>query len=138
MKNPINSAISWPVNGEHIRIDQNSPVVSLKGWATGDGNSGGKITKVEVSVDDGKTWKDAELTFQEKKDAAKNKVFSWTLWKYDIDVKHLKDNKNEISVTVRSYDSTGNKQDKNMDELYNLRGLLNNSPHNIKFTYSYS
>jgi len=56
----------------------------LKGWAIGDGEKGTQIKKVQVSLDDGSTWKDAEIVKSEKTDSTK--VFSWSLWKYDLDL----------------------------------------------------
>lgn len=63
MTNPINSAISWPMQGEHIEVKKDSPVISIQGWAIGDGFDGAKVKKVEISIDGGKTWKEAKLTF---------------------------------------------------------------------------
>jgi hypothetical protein len=54
----------------------------LKGWAIGDGETGAKITKVEISLDEGRTWNDANLDESEDKDESNAKVFSWTLWNY--------------------------------------------------------
>ena len=68
-------------------VNKNDPKIEIKGYAVGDGISGGKITKVELSFDEGKSWKEASLIAQENKDPSKNKVFSWTLWKYDLDLK---------------------------------------------------
>lgn len=37
-------------------------MIEIKGWAIGDGLTGGKIKKVELSFDDGQTWKEATIT----------------------------------------------------------------------------
>lgn len=64
-------------------------------------------------------------------DKPSGKVFSWTLWKYKLDTSQLKGKK--VSVKVRAHDSLGNVQDGDIKNLYNLRGILNNAPHEINF-----
>lgn len=58
------------------------------------------------------------------------KVFSWTLWKYNLDTSRTR---GDIQVQVRAVDSKGNVQDGEISKLYNLRGILNNAPHVINF-----
>lgn len=59
------------------------------------------------------------------------KVFSWTLWKYTLDTSSIR---GKVSVMARATDSKGNSQDKPLQELFNLRGILNNAPHEVEFT----
>ena len=63
-------------------------------------------------------------------DKPSGKVFSWTLWKATIDAQI----DSEITVQVRAIDSKGKVQDGDITKLYNLRGILNNSPHQVQFT----
>jgi len=63
-------------------------------------------------------------------DKPSGKVFSWTLWKYNLDTSKIKGN---VSVQVRAIDNKGNIQDGDISKLYNLRGILNNAPHEINF-----
>ncbi len=65
-------------------------------------------------------------------DKPKGKVFSWTLWKASIDAKDFVDS--QAVVQVRAVDSKGKVQDGDIKKLYNLRGILNNSPHQVQFT----
>lgn len=53
--------------------------------AVGEGTAGAKVTKIVVSSDDGKTWKDAKIVKSENKDPNK-KVFSWVHWECDVKV----------------------------------------------------
>ena len=78
----INSVICVPEDGSEVTVDKTHPKIELKGYAIGDGQSGGKITKVELSFDEGKSWNEAQLVAQEDKDPSKCKVFSWTIWTY--------------------------------------------------------
>jgi len=78
-----------------------------------------------VSLDDGKTWQDADLTQREKN---KDKTFSWTLWRMDIPA-----NQSKVTAMVRAVDSDGTVQNGRMEDMFNARGLLNTSPHTISF-----
>ena len=60
------------------------------------------------------------------------RVFSWVLWDSEVDPrKHAKDGK--MRVTVRSIDKDGNTQDKKVEDIVNIKGMLNNAPHTIEF-----
>ncbi len=65
--------IMVPSNGSSVNLSENQGSVILGGVAYA-GNRG--ISRVEVSVDGGKTWKDAAI----KKPLA---ALTWTLWAYD-------------------------------------------------------
>lgn len=52
----INSVISQPLEGQHIALYAQQPVITIKGVAVGDGMSGARVERVEVSFDEGKTW----------------------------------------------------------------------------------
>lgn len=99
----------------------------------GDGGSGGRVEKVEVSFDEGKTWHEAQITEREHKDP-KKKTFSWVQWRYDLAVSPSK-NTETVSVMVRCHDSTGHTQDKTLEEIFNLSGTMVNHPMKIEFNY---
>ncbi len=61
---PLNSVI-----GSVTRKDSDS--ILVKGYAIFRGDV--QVAKVEVTIDDGKTWHEARITYQEGK-------WSWTLW----------------------------------------------------------
>ena len=82
MGNVINSAIAYPETDIEILYDGKGPI-EISGWATGDGAKGTQIEKVEVSFDEGETWHEAHDYIKEQKEQGK-KVFSWTLWKYNL------------------------------------------------------
>ena len=104
----INSVISQPLAGQNIKVYAEKPRIVLKGVAVGSGHHGGRVTKVEVSFDNGKTWKEAKITQREKKDEDK-KVFSWVQWKYVLPIDPKEKNK-KMSVMVRCEDSSGANQ----------------------------
>lgn len=77
--------------------------------AVGNGGDGARVIKVEVSFDEGETWKEAVIDKKEIKDE-NAKVFSWVLWKYDLKVeKPPNEFPKKMTVMVRSFDSAGNK-----------------------------
>lgn len=129
----INSVISAPYKDQHIKIYNQHPVITFKGVAVGDGGSGAKVEKVELSFDGGKTWNVATITQRELKDPGK-KVFSWVQWRYEHRVPVTKGTQSLMAM-VRCYDSTGHTQDKTLEEIYNLSGTMVNSPLKVPFTY---
>ena len=58
MFNVINSAIVQPANGSVVSIGKDNEV-PLSGYASGDGETGVPIEKVQLSFDNEKTWVDA-------------------------------------------------------------------------------
>lgn len=82
----LNSAVGYPVNGQTIeRTSVQGGMLEISGWAHGHGEKGTQAVKVEISIDDGKTWLEAQDYIKEDKEPGK-KVFSWTLWKYNLDI----------------------------------------------------
>lgn len=80
--------------------------MTIAGYATGDGNKGTFARVIQVSLDGGKSWKNATITHMENK-AQDKKVFSWTLWKYDIDVSDLPVGEHTLSPMARVITSDG-------------------------------
>ncbi|PSN75384.1 sulfite oxidase-like protein [Corynespora cassiicola Philippines] len=78
---PINSVIGVPKANSTVRRDENG-AIEVRGYALPSG-SDGPITRVEVSVDDGKTWKDAELLGAREGEQAELK-WAWCLWRADV------------------------------------------------------
>lgn len=103
----INSAIAYPAENSKHLVSKSSPYVELKGWATGCQAKGTPVNKVEISIDGGQTWKEAEITHRENKDHTKFKVFTWVFWHYKVDVSNL-DPKEKVTAMVRAWDIEGN------------------------------
>ena len=63
--------------------------------------------KVEISFDGGSTWNEAHDYIKEKRDPGK-KVFSWTLWKYYLDInEQVRPDNKPVRVIVRATGSDG-------------------------------
>lgn len=120
---PINSAIGFPVEGQSL----NGPSVEIKGWAHGEGSAGTQATQVELSIDGGESWRKVDELVMEDKPKGK-KVFSWTLWKYKLNTSAIR---GDLNILVRAIDSKGDVQEGKIEDLYNLRGILNSAPHEV-------
>lgn len=104
--NPINSVI-----GEVQRREDGT--LEVVGYAVS-GAAGGQVKRVEVSANRGKTWEEAEITYQEGK-------WSWTLWRATVPVAQEGASDEERVVWSRATDESGRTQALSMD--WNLRGV---------------
>lgn len=130
----VNSAIGDPINKEVVTIAKDTPFYTIKGYAVGNQANGVPVDRVELTFDGGKTWVKSTIVQKEEK-APGSKVFSWVLWEHKVNLlEHMNPATNTVTVTCKCYDVEGNTQDKTMEEINNLKGLLNNTPHTIEFT----
>jgi len=126
---PVNSVIasvSISPNQVGATLDENMLIV--KGYAMGAGGDGGRIAGVEVSADQGRSWKEATLTYQEGR-------WSWTLWECELDVSGTKEaqvettisseGKRELGLLCRARDEKGDIQ--KPECAWNLRGVAYNA-----------
>lgn len=107
----INSVIATPQNGETIYLSSNG-TCEVKGYAVPQGDQG-PIIRVEVSVDDGHTWMDAELSGCPQG----NGKWCWALWRASIALERG----SMVSIYSRATDSGGNTQPRVSP--WNLRGV---------------
>jgi len=90
----VKSVIAYPSNG--TTVETGKPI-SIRGAAwTGDA---GRIVGVEVSVDQGRTWKSAQLTGQSTN-------FGWRLWNFPW----TPSGERHLTVLARARDSSGDIQ----------------------------
>ncbi|KAI0925853.1 hypothetical protein AcV5_008469 [Taiwanofungus camphoratus] len=102
--NPLNSAIAT--------IKFAPPAfLHVKGYAVR--GPSGQVAKVEVSVNEGRTWEPAMITYQEGS-------WSWTLWEARIDLGEMSGEKHG-RIWSRATDESGETQQPDMD--WNLRGV---------------
>ncbi len=135
MGHVLNAVIASPTKGKVVKCTEEHPIIPIKGVAVGEGGTGARVTKVEVSGDDGKTWHEATITKREDKDP-NMKCFSWVILSYDLKVDPPTKKARTQKVMVRAYDSEGHKMDKSIDELFNLSGTMVNPPHDVEFKYN--
>lgn len=68
----IPSLTTLPLNSVVGSVTRQGPnAILVKGYAIGSGDV--QVAKVELTTDDGKTWHEAHITYQEGR-------WSWTLW----------------------------------------------------------
>jgi sulfite oxidase len=94
--------------------------VTLRGWAVG--AAGAAIAAVEVSVDDGATWAEAELSDERTR-------WSWTPWRFACTLAS-----GAHTLVVRAHDVTGVPQPSHLHAVWNAKGYMNNSWHRVGIT----
>ena len=112
---PINSVIALPASNSTVVRDSKG-FVEVKGYALPSG-ADGPITKVEVSVDDGKTWVDAKLIAGKgyEGDGVELK-WAWTLWEAKVRIE-----KGTAGILSRATDTSGQRQERCPE--WNFRGV---------------
>ncbi|KAL6719833.1 hypothetical protein ACLMJK_001754 [Lecanora helva] len=128
-----NSAIAYPAHEERLSCVSGSEKYLLKGYAYGGG--GRRVTRVEISVDKGQSWRLAEIDYPEDRyrdseqtlyggrlDMSwRESCFCWCQWSYDIGVAELASAKD---IIVRAMDESMNIQPKDM--YWSVLGMMNN------------
>ena len=106
----------FPINGaicDVRRVGENPRSLNVIGYALPSGRSGCKITKVEISADDGQTWTVARLKLAPAE-------FCWTLWEASV-----KTNARTRELVMRAFDSAGNFMPQRV--AWNAKGYCQNS-----------
>jgi sulfite oxidase len=114
---PVNSVIGVPERDSRVERDS-SGCVEIRGYALPSG-ADGPVTRVEVSVDGGTSWTDAEILEAPKVQGAELK-WAWSLWRATVKVEAGR-GKNILS---RATDSKSNTQAKCPE--WNFRGVAYN------------
>ncbi|KAL8743034.1 MAG: hypothetical protein Q9190_004565, partial [Brigantiaea leucoxantha] len=128
-----NSAIAYPAHEEQLSLVDGPEKYRVKGYAYGGG--GRRITRVEVSIDKGRSWRLADIDYPEDRyrDAEQDlfggrldmswreSCFCWCLWSLDISVQGLA---NASDLIVRAMDESMNVQPKDM--YWSVLGMMNN------------
>ena len=104
----VQSAICSPKSGDTVVASDGEIVV--KGYAVA--GEGGPIKRIHVSTDEGKSWKDADIVYQDGK-------YSWTVWECKVSGVDEK-----TKIWSRAEDSAGELQP--LESAWNLRGVMSN------------
>lgn len=106
---PLNCDILVPGEGAEIPAGP----LTVRGWAlAGDGRD---ISRVDVSLDGGRTWRQAAL------EPAAN-PWTWRMWSLTVDV-----TPGPLHMTARAWDDTGVTHPESAASLWNPRGYANNA-----------
>jgi NAD(P)H-flavin reductase len=84
------------------------------------------VTRVEVSLDDGKSWTLCNIRRDERSNAF-GKFWCWVLWSIEVDMMKLASAK---ELVVRAWDNSMNTQPDNIT--WNLMGVMNNSWYRVR------
>ncbi|OAT04335.1 nitrate reductase [NADPH] [Blastomyces gilchristii SLH14081] len=128
----VNSAVVYPEHDETIVVSSSS-MYNVKGYAYGGG--GRRITRVEISLDKGKTWRLANIEYPEDKYREVDQYlyggkidmswqetcFCWCFWALTISTTELK---NSDAILVRAMDEALNIQPRDM--YWSVLGMMNN------------
>lgn len=132
---PINSAIAYPTRNEVISTDKLvNGELEVAGYALPQGDSG-PVIKVEVSIDQGGSWNEAEIVFPDMQEVAKEGGvekyrWSWAIWKYRLSADNTRQIIKETKIWCRALDTAGNLQRGDVE--WNLRGVGYNGYGEVK------
>ena len=111
---PLNCDILVPTDGAEIPAGP----LTIRGWAlAGDGHG---IGRVDVSLDGGNSWRQADLHSPISR-------WAWRLWSITVDTEP-----GLVSLTARAWDDTGVTQPESPASLWNPRGYGNNAWAHVK------
>ena len=113
---PLNSAICVPQRGACLQAGE----LTVRGWATASERS---ITRVDVSLNGGRRWRQARL----EQDASQ--PHAWTLWRLEATLA-----RGEHELVVRAFDSAMQTQPDKPDDTWNYPGYLAAHSHRIHVT----
>ncbi|KAF1965389.1 hypothetical protein BU23DRAFT_25378 [Bimuria novae-zelandiae CBS 107.79] len=129
-----NSATAAPAHNEKLHLATAPEYYALQGYAYSGG--GRRITRVQVSLDQGKSWRLGNIEYAEDKYRAfedkelfggrldmdwRETCFCWCFWKLNVLVEELKDAKD---IVVRAMDESMNVQPRDM--YWSVLGMMNN------------
>jgi nitrate reductase (NAD(P)H) len=137
-----NSAIAYPAHDEKLSIAAAQPKYPVRGYAYGGG--GRRVTRVEISIDKGKTWRLAKIDYAEDRyrEAGPQQLFNgaldmewrehsfcWCFWNLDMAVSELAESQD---ILVRAMDDSMNLQPRDM--YWSVLGMMNNPWYRIAIT----
>nr|POE94658.1 nitrate reductase [nadph] [Quercus suber] len=129
-----NSATAYPAHEEQLCLVGAPEKYKVKGYAYGGG--GRRITRVELSLDKGKSWRLADIDYAEDRyrEAGPRELFGgtldvewretcfcWCFWNLDVAVSELAES---TDILVRAMDESMNIQPRDM--YWSVLGMMNN------------
>jgi sulfite oxidase len=112
----VNADILLPAEGAAV----DGPAVTVAGYAVAGDDR--RITRVDVSHDGGRTWRQASL-------GDELSVWSWRRWQATLRLPP-----GPAEVTARAWDSAANVQPESAAQMWNPKGYINNAWARIRFT----
>merc|ERR1711957_13834 len=119
---PITSAITAPEPGTCVRPGQ---TVNLQGYAYSGG--GLAVIRVDISVDGGATWTQADFERAEEKQSSRTgRAWAWVQWKCTATIP-ASTPPGTLKIVCKGIDDQYNQQPHDPSPIWNLRGILNTS-----------
>jgi len=107
----LNSVLTKPYHDETLAVKENlGKTYEIRGYAHAGG--GRKVTRVEISTDEGATWDLVNLTPQEVANPY-GKYWCWIWWKFDLNVDQLlmpNTSGNDKEIWCRAWDTSNSPQ----------------------------
>jgi nitrate reductase (NAD(P)H) len=129
-----NSAIAYPAHDEALDLSDEGAAYDVRGYAYAGG--GRRVTRVELSLDKGRTWRLADIDYAEDKYrdsrpahlygglldmVERDACFCWCFWALPVSVAELR---NADDLVVRAMDEGLSVQPRDM--YWNVMGMMNN------------
>ena len=110
---PLNAALCEPAPGAELKAGP----TALRGYAVATGR---EIIRVDVSIDGGRSWMQAELA------PNTGAPWSWRFWSATVDLP-----RGEHELVVRAWDSAGQTQPSSPEDVWNFKGYLSAAWHRV-------
>ncbi len=121
---PVQSAITSVRDvSAHPTENDGNDSIAVEGYAFSGG--GREIVRVDISVDDGRTWDQAELA---ESSESGSQHWSWKRWKYTAQKKNV-----GPQLLVKAVDEAYNTQPDSHEPTYNVRGNLAMAWHRLPY-----
>jgi len=114
----LNAVITTPQEGETVAAGP----TRIQGYAIA--GEGTPVERVELSVDEGKTWTTANIV--ERADP-----YSWCFWEVTVALAT-----GDCQLLVRAWDTSKQTQPEDVRQLWNFKGYMNNAWHRVKIHVS--
>ena len=137
-----NSAIAYPAHDENINLTEAEENYNVRGYAYGGG--GRRVTRVEISLDKGRSWRLAKIEYLEDRYreaspqalcgglldmSRRESCFCWCFWDIDIPLDELQ---STGDIFVRGMDESMNIQPRDM--YWSVLGMMNNPWYRVVVT----
>lgn len=122
----VNCVITTPQAGEAL----SGETFTVKGYAMSGG--GRQITRVDVSLNGGKTWVTATITQGDER-------WAWAFWEVTLNPFQFNDEVHEeaLEIIARAFDSAANTQPEDPRYIWNFKGYMNNAWHRVSVLRKY-
>ena len=133
---PVQSSITLPTSSASGGSSGGASVpagepLTVKGYAYSGGGRG--IVRVDVSIDNGATWKTATLlngtslpNLEGPDKQPIDRAWAWTFWECDFDIPDDAVGQ-KLTIISKATDASYNVQPDSVDGVWNLRGINNNA-----------